>query len=60
LSGSPGDALNTGRPELAGEDFAQLAADGRIRLLVSFDGAAQPCPSPMEPARAAVRQMGTT
>jgi non-heme chloroperoxidase len=35
---------NTGRPELAGEDFAQLAADGRIRLLVSFDGAPQTCP----------------
>jgi hypothetical protein len=35
---------NTGRPELAGEDFAQLAADGRIRLLVSFDGAPRPCP----------------
>lgn len=35
---------NTGRPELAGEDFAQLAADGRIRLLVSFDGTPPPCP----------------
>ena len=34
---------NTGRPELAGEDFAQLAADGRIRLLVSFDGTPPPC-----------------
>jgi hypothetical protein len=30
---------NTGQPDLAGEDFAALAADGRIRLLVSFDGA---------------------
>ena len=29
-----------GRPDLAGEDFAQLAADGRIQLLVSFDGTA--------------------
>jgi len=28
-----------GRPDLAGEDFAQLAEDGRIQLLVSFDGA---------------------
>jgi hypothetical protein len=27
-----------GRPDLAGEDFAHLAADGRIQLLVSFDG----------------------
>jgi non-heme chloroperoxidase len=35
---------STGRPELAGEDFAQLATDGRIRLLVSFDGVPQPCP----------------
>ncbi len=31
---------NNGQLPLAGEDFAQLAADGRIRLLVSFDGAA--------------------
>ena len=31
---------NNGQPPLAGEDFAQLAADGRIRLLVSFDGVA--------------------
>jgi len=30
---------NNGQPALAGEDFAQLAADGRIQLLVSFDGA---------------------
>lgn len=29
-----------GRPDLAGEDFVYLAADGRIRLLVSFDGVA--------------------
>jgi len=29
---------NNGQLPLAGEDFAQLAADGRIRLLVSFDG----------------------
>jgi len=28
-----------GRPDLAGEDFARLAEDGRIQLLVSFDGA---------------------
>jgi hypothetical protein len=28
---------NSGQPDLAGEDFAQLAADGRIGLLVSFD-----------------------
>jgi hypothetical protein len=31
---------NNGQPSLAGEDFAQLAADGRIQLLVSFDGLA--------------------
>lgn len=30
---------NNGQPQLAGEDFAQLAADGRIQLLISFDGA---------------------
>jgi hypothetical protein len=36
--------FNSGQPDLAGEDFAQLAADGRIRLLVSFDGVPQPCP----------------
>jgi hypothetical protein len=30
---------NNGQPPLTGEDFAHLAADGRIRLLVSFDGA---------------------
>jgi hypothetical protein len=29
---------NDGRPTLTGEDFATLAADGRIQLLVSFDG----------------------
>lgn len=33
---------NDGRPDLAGEDFAQLAGDGRVKLLVSFDGAPQP------------------
>jgi len=33
---------NTGQPDLAGEDFGELAADGRIRLLASFDGAPQP------------------
>ena len=31
---------NNGQPPLTGEDFAQLAVDGRIRLLVSFDGVA--------------------
>ena len=31
---------NNGQPSLTGEDFAQLAADGRIQLLVSFDGLA--------------------
>ena len=31
-----------GRPDLIGEDFVQLAADGRIQLLVSFDGAPNP------------------
>lgn len=35
---------HTGQPDLAGEDFAQLAADGRISLLVSFDGAPRPAP----------------
>jgi hypothetical protein len=30
---------NNGKPPLTGEDFAQLAADGRVELLVSFDGA---------------------
>jgi SnoaL-like domain len=30
---------NNGQPPLTGEDFARLAEDGRIRLLVSFDGA---------------------
>ena len=29
---------NTGQPDLMGEDFAELADDMRIRLLVSFDG----------------------
>jgi hypothetical protein len=29
---------NTGQPDLTGEDFGELSADGRIRLLVSFDG----------------------
>jgi hypothetical protein len=33
---------NTGQPDLAGEDFGELAADGRIRLLVSFDRTPQP------------------
>ena len=30
---------NSGQPDLVGEDFAELADDMRIRLLVSFDGA---------------------
>jgi hypothetical protein len=29
---------NNGQPPLTGEDFAQLAADGRTQLLVSFGG----------------------
>jgi hypothetical protein len=33
---------NTGQADLAGEDFGELAADGRIRLLASFDGTPQP------------------
>lgn len=33
---------NTGQPDLAGEDFGELSADGRIKLLASFDGAPQP------------------
>jgi hypothetical protein len=31
---------NNGQAPLTGEDFAELAPDGRIRLLVSFDGPA--------------------
>lgn len=31
---------NDGRADLAGEDFARFGADGRISLLVSFDGTA--------------------
>jgi hypothetical protein len=31
--------FNNGQAALAGEDFAQLAADGRIRVLVCFGGA---------------------
>jgi len=31
---------NDGRPDLAGEDFARFGADGRLSLLVSFDGTA--------------------
>jgi hypothetical protein len=34
--------FNSGQAGLAGEDFAQLAADGRVQLLVSFDGASSP------------------
>jgi hypothetical protein len=33
---------NTGQPDLTGEDFGELSADERIRLVVSFDGAPQP------------------
>jgi len=33
---------NNGQPNLAGEDFGELSADGRIKLLASFDGAPQP------------------
>lgn len=29
---------NDGRADLVGEDFARFGADGRINLLVSFDG----------------------
>ena len=40
-----------GQPSLAGEDFAQLAVDGRILLLVSFNGTAA-CPAARaDPAR---------
>jgi hypothetical protein len=35
---------NNGQPALAAEDFAQFAADGRIQLLVSFDGPHQRAP----------------
>jgi hypothetical protein len=34
--------FNNGQAALAGEDFVQLAADGRIELLVSFDAASSP------------------
>jgi hypothetical protein len=33
--------FGTGQRPLAGDDFARLAADGRIALLVSFDAAAE-------------------
>lgn len=33
---------NNGQPPLTGQDFAQLGADGRIKLLVSFDGTCLP------------------
>ena len=35
---------NTSQPDLVGEDFAELADDMRIRLLVSFDGASPATP----------------
>lgn len=34
--------LDNGQPPRTGEDFAQFADDGRIRVLVSFDGEAAP------------------
>ena len=36
---------NDGRPPLTGEDFAELAPDGRIRRLVSFDGSPEEGPA---------------
>ena len=36
---------HNGQDALTGEDFAQLAADGRIRLLVSFDGSCGEVPA---------------
>ena len=33
---------NNGQPPLTGQDFVQLGADGRIQLLVSFDGTSSP------------------
>jgi hypothetical protein len=45
--------FGTGQPSLAGDDFAQLAADGRIVLLVSFDGTAESPRAGGEPARPA-------
>jgi hypothetical protein len=43
--------FGNGRPPLAGEDFAQLAVDGRILLLVSFDGTAASPQAGANPAR---------
>lgn len=33
---------NNGQPPLTGQDFIHLGADGRIQLLVSFDGVPPP------------------
>src|SRR5262245_46348362 len=46
-----------GRLDLAGEDFAQLATDGRIKLLISFDGTPAPPKSP--PTAIIADQVGT-
>lgn len=35
---------NNGQPPLTGQDFVQLGNDGRIQLLVSFDGTSSPAP----------------
>jgi len=55
-----------GRADLAGEDFAQFGADGRIGLLVSFDGSAggyypaAPAPTLTAPRRGlSLRAAGT-
>jgi hypothetical protein len=45
---------NDGRTPLTGEDFAELAPDGRIRRIVSFDGLAAPPPRRAAPAESAV------
>ena len=47
---------NNGQPPLTGEDFAQFAADGRIQLLVSFDGAPA-SQSPLRPIADSERLM---
>jgi hypothetical protein len=39
-------AWNTGQPPLTGQDFVQLAADGRMQLVVSFEGAPAPALNP--------------
>lgn len=35
---------NNGQPPLTGQDFVQLGTDGRVQLLVSFDGTSSPPP----------------